>query len=317
MSLMKDIVMLRAILLAGPACLLVSACGGGGSGASGSGAAAPAPNPAPAPAPTPPPSPAPAPSVDPGGAQIGGISVPGDLEGRAICSSGAVTRSNGRVTDVEPGPLSGEFLHIYVDSDFSYWPEIAFPSHVFRTANRLGGQAFEVFSDGTDELQLSKALTRLDFATYGLFTPTNLCFYALAMRSNATTAPGQVAYTGFVDGLNESGGDEDRLYGSTARLDFDGATKTYRLEIELRSVEYAFAEPAGQSQLPIGKAQAQLTLENGKFREAVLTGPAGYTGKVSGTLGGRLFLAGLFTFELTHPDGSRIWGVIATDGAQI
>ena len=310
------------VLAAGIGALTLAGCGGGGSSGSGSPAVTLGPSPAPTSSPAPSPTPSPTPPGDSGGGLLGGGIPPVDLEGPAICSSAPVTRAGGRVADVSLGTLTVVPFHIFTTDGRSYETEFnGFGGPVYAASARITGQAFEIFVSASDEFQLIKRPAPLEFATLGLATGSpDLCFYAAAPR---TTLPppsaGQTSYTGLVDGLHQAGGDNDRLFGSSAQLTFQASSASYSVSLTLRSVENAFAEPAGQSLAQVGAFGATLRLDAATrtFAPATIAGPNGFTGTIRGQIGGRSNNAALLTFEMTNPAGERIWGVIAADGAQI
>lgn len=318
----------RNTVMATAMAALLAACGGD-SPASGGGRAviAPTPTPAPSPAPAPAPSPTPTPGIafDPGGANIAGMSIPGQLEAVTICSDGAARfDGQGKVNGV--GPTSRLFradLAIEVDASFVYSYDInGFGGPTFGSATRKGGTAFEVFviGPGTDsELQISRTRT-LEFATLGFTQFYQPCYFAAAPPATvARPQTGSRSYDGLIDGLHQASGDADRLYGGSATLTFQPASGAYSVSLTLRTIEDAFGEPDGQAQSLVGSAGAVLRLDpaTGTFASAALTGPDGFTGSITGRLGGSFHAAALLTFELSNAAGDRIWGVIAADGAQI
>ena len=304
---------------------LLQSCGGGSSAPGGAPVQAPAPSPAPPPAPIPTPTPAPTLAADPGGVRLGGLAVPGTLAALLICSDAEATLDRGKVVGIGATErLFRDELAIEVDRSFVYSYDInGFGGPTFGASTRLGGEAYETFVVGSPgleaELQLDKT-SGLDFATLGLTHYYNLCFLAAApLNTGPPPSFGQRSYDGFADGLHQAGGDADRLYGSTVTLLYQESTQTYAVAMTIRTVEDAFAEPAGQTQTDIGRLGATLTLDlrTGQFASAPITGPAGFTGTITGRVGGIAHAAALLTFEMSNPAGERIWGVIATDGAQI
>lgn len=298
-------------------------CGGGGSPAAPP-IAAPAPTPAPAPAPTPTPTPVPTAAVDPGGARLGGLAVPGSLTVHFICSPAPRTfAADGRLVSLANASRIDLFRDeqiVTVSADYTYAYDInGFGGPTFTAADRKGGRAFEIFAtrsggDGT-ELQLNE-IQPLNEAVYGLTTFYDPCFFAGA-PSAAPTFPGITTsrFAGYVDGLHQTATDTDRLFGSTAAMDYDAGRGSYTLTLTLASVEDAFAEAAGQSQTRLATATATIVYApaNRGFESTGISAPGGFTGSIVGHLAGPRRNVVVFTFEMVNPAGERIWGVVATE----
>lgn len=293
---------------------LLASCGGGGGGS------APPPtgsDPTPTPSPSSSPTPTPTVAQDPGGAKLGGLVIPGFMSLVSVCSTEDVSQSDGRVIDVGNGPLVFGVPNLMVSADYTYDLEPAgFGGPRFTLGDRRGGQAFEVFVSTLDglssELQIAKQAT--SFGTHGLFYYSELCFYAATPSFQPSGPPNlQNAYGGYVDGLLQANGDDDRLAGLRATLVRQSGSSRYELSINLVTVEDAFAEPATQTQEFFGEATAVIDLTGRRIESVPLAAPGGFAGSVSGVIGGENDQAVLLTFSLTNAAGDRIWGVVSTD----
>ena len=206
-----------------------------------------------------------------------------------------------------------------VGADFAFAEDVnGFGGTTFPQDDYVGGKAFATYVHktpgytGADELQIALAATPLEYTTYGLLGYGYLCFYAAAPARPDQPIGTFTGYRGYSDGLSQIDGDADRLYGSTFVATLTGDNGIYQIEVDLKSVEDAFAEPLGQTSQSLGKATGSLTYANGQF-SGVLTGPQGFSGTIGGQVQGRLNAGALLTFELSDASGDRIWGAVAAD----
>ena len=307
--------MRRELILAGLTMLALASCGDDDDTA-GSPSPTPTSTASPAPTPTSTSTPTPSPAFDPQGARLGYLDIPGLLETYGICAMADISTADGKVVDIAPIEKLFDFSgNIDVSKDYLFdvsvngWTQAVFAQDDFKSAG-----FFVDYVNQLGELQIARE-PKLELVTYGLLNlDTSLCFYTALPYFDREPDGGQVSYDGFVDGLIQVPGDEDRLIG-TARLYYGSTDSTYELQIDLHSVEDAFVDPAGQPRTALGTATATVKLNGATFEEATLTGPSGYSGTIRGRIN---YLGGAaFALQMTNAAGDRIYGIIAADGAQI
>jgi hypothetical protein len=174
------------------------------------------------------------------------------------------------------------------------------------------------FVQGSSEFEIGSA--SLGDASLGRYSDgTSLCFFAVGSVRRPLlfqVSPSQPSqFSGFADGIAWVGGAARRLYrdsGVSGTIDYD------RGQIELTLELTGRASPFQKLQNPVtlGIASGRLSIAPTGAISGVLTGPEGSTGTVSGGL----FEYGLglgLIFELSYPNGDRIYGAIAADTLQI
>lgn len=170
------------------------------------------------------------------------------------------------------------------------------------------------FVRGSSEFEIGTA--SLGDAALGRYSDgSSLCFFAVGSDRRPLVSGSGFDFSGFADGIAWVGGAATRLYrDSRARGTIDFDRGQIELTLELTGRESPFQKLLNP--VTFGTATGRLAITPAGALSGILTGPGGSTGTVSG----RLFEYGVglgLVFELSYPNGDRIYGAIAADMRQI
>jgi len=193
--------------------------------------------------------------------------------------------------------------------------------------NGFGGDAFDttdqhaaVFDDyryfvrGSSEFEIGTPL--LGDASLGRYSDGNsLCFFAVGSERRPLASGGGFDFRGYADGIAWVGGTARRLHPDSraqGTIDFDRG----QIELTLELIGKAPPFQTLSNPVALGTATGRLSITPAGDVHGVLSGPGGSSGTVAGSLFGYGAGVGL-VFELSYPNGDRIYGAIAADLHQI
>lgn len=283
--------------------------------------------------PTPPPAAPPPPPPPATGLPIARVSPGGTLAGNIVCAGGdfryEATADGGRrlvdVTRVGAADPARIGISIAYQATNSFRVDVnGFGGTAFVPAevkNEAAGSSWPMVyfrklpaQQYIDEFEINDGngpLHSLVNVTLGrLSDGASLCFFAAGSDRPVGTLPAIRDLYVVADGLGLFSGVARRIGASTAGARIDGTARTIDLYFDVTAHAAPFGQPSGT--MTLGRASARLPLTINGATSGTLTGPGGS----SGTIVGRLFENGGgagFAFDLSYPNGDRIFGSITAD----
>jgi hypothetical protein len=328
MSTLDGLLRRQALFL--PAILLAS-CGEGGNSQPGTVTVSPSPTP---PVPSLTPTPTPSPTPTPAGPPIANVAPGGTLSGNLVCAGGdfryeTISDGGRRLADatrIGAADTGRSSIAILYRTTNSFQIDInGFGGPSFLPSDRKGEAAGSHWpvayfrkspvQQSADELEIHDGngpFGGLVNASLGrLSDGSSLCFFAVGSDRGPIGTQGTKDYSILVaDGLAILGGVARRIGLATASARVDRETRTIDLSLDMYASTPPFGTPANN--INLGPATARLNITASDRMSGALAGPGGSMG----TIAGRFFEFGNgagFVFDLTYPNGDRIFGSVAVD----
>lgn len=292
-----------ALLLQAAVALALAGCGGGDTSGVAPSAAAP---------------------TWPDNGEIARVAPGGILQGNLVCAGGSFgyqTFPNGthRLTSISAlsVPKIDNRLAIgYRGTDGFELDVNGFGGDTFGPADEREAvsRGYRYFVQGSSEFEIG--IPALGDSALGRYSDgSSLCFFAVGSDRRPLVSGSGFDFGGFADGVAQVG-DSARRLDRTSRargtVDFDRG----QIELTLTLSATEWLPSKSTSPMAIGTVTGRLNITPGGAVQGVLNSTDGWNGSVAG----QLFEYGMgvgLVFELSHPNGDRIYGAMAADLRQI
>lgn len=305
---------------------LVLALAGCSSGGGAPAAPAPQPSAAPPPGSVPPaPAPSPVPPPAPSDPLIAGVPPGGKLGGALVCAGATLelqalgdgTRQVRGISAIKRVKLTDNRVDIDYRAADSFGLDFnGFGGPSFGPSDSRGSVTgvYDYFRASSEELEIDSGKSGLQFASFGRVSDENgICFFAVGRPTYDYLIDGDYEFRGVSDGLfvSANGGGTRRLYGSFVNGTIRANAGVIDVTIQFTGRDDAFGDFQARAPIDLGVATASIPYTRASFSVAPISGPDGATGTITGQFYETIDLG--FVFEMTYPNGDRVFGAIGTE----
>ena len=187
----------------------------------------------------------------------------------------------------------------------------------FAPIDRRGSisEKFGHLRKGNEELEIDTGQSGLSLVTFGRFSwKEELCFFAAGARTANFLVDGDYPFAGVADGVfvSASSGRTYRVYGSIVEGTIFANAREVAVTIRFTGRDWPFDDFPDSEPVDLGVATARIPYAVSSFDFAKFAGPGGSTGTITGQFHDRLASLS-FVYELTYPNGDRMFGAAAAE----